>query len=547
MVIKAEEQQGKKPDPVRLRLTPPDARYSRFRWFLPFFTQLLAGTAIVSLPALVAHIITLHSQGSSELAWNFTWFLGGVIILLSFNELFGYGTAFRTIYMIERDWKLHTAALISRVAGRSDAGQIIALINKDARNIANMYMPLLDLSAAVPIMLFGTVQLWLLSPLVAGTTLLGFFATVLALTAVSRVLEKRADVFRDKIGLNASKASDIASSIRTILGLGAGRIMMTRYSASAEEVRASQMRYESVQSWSSALRVSLIGFITLLAVGFALRGSLLNGSWVPDIPASQLVTVTGIITMMMGPLWAVEMTLFNWRNARVALKRVERLERQAESSQNEGQDDAVSPASIPPPAYLPQGVEGASGVLYFNPKTAGVTAQTMSEEIAAHLRAVLPDASAVLLSEPNPTIFAGTLRQHLELGTGGLSDREAEELLRITDSEEIARRLGGNIPADYFEAGIASEGTNLSGGQRQRLALARALAQKRSHLVLAEPLNSVDEPSQRFILDQLETLVAQPGPLEKTRAVYLVSGTVEVQKRINREATSESHPVERGS
>lgn len=103
VVSKAEKPQGKKPDSVRLRLTPPGARYSRFRWFLPFFTQLLAGTAIVSLPALVAHIITLHSRENSELAWNFTWFLGGVIILLSFNELFGYGTAFRTIYMIERD------------------------------------------------------------------------------------------------------------------------------------------------------------------------------------------------------------------------------------------------------------------------------------------------------------------------------------------------------------------------------------------------------------------------------------------------------------
>lgn len=410
-----------------------------------------------------------------------------------------------------------------------------------------MYMPLLDLSAAVPIILFGTVQLWLLSPLVASTTLLGFFATVLALTAVSKVLEKRADIFRDKIGLNASKASDIASSIRTILGLGAGRVMMARYSASAEEVRASQMRYESVQSWSSALRVSLIGFITLLALGFALRDSLLNGSWVPDIPASQLVTVTGIITMMMGPLWAVEMTLFNWRNARVALKRVERLERQAESSQNAVKNDAASPTPSPTPAYLPQGVEGASGVLYFNPKTAGLTAQEMSEEIAAHLRAVLPDASAVLLSEPNPTIFAGTLRQHLELGTGGLSDREAEELLRITDSEEIARRLGGSLPADYFEAGIASEGTNLSGGQRQRLALARALAQKRSHLVLAEPLNSVDEPSQRFIFDQLETFVARPGPLEKIRTIYLVSGTAEVQKRINRDEASKFKPMRRGS
>ena len=77
-----------------------------------------------------------------------------------------------------------------------------------------------------------------------------------------------------------------------------------------------------------------------------------------------------------------------------------------------------------------------------------------------------------------------------------------EALLQITDSSEIAYRLGGRNPDEYFEALITSEGANLSGGQRQRLALARALAQDTQILILTEPLNSVDEPSQKYILRQ---------------------------------------------
>ena len=106
------------------------------------------------------------------------------------------------------------------------------------------------------------------------------------------------------------------------------------------------------------------------------------------------------------------------------------------------------------------------------------------------------------------------------------------ELLKLTDSEEIAFRLGGRDPEKYLASTLASEGTNLSGGQRQRLALARALSQPASVLVLTEPLNSVDEPSQKFILNQLETHTGQPGPLEHIRQIYLVSTTMEVERRL---------------
>ena len=152
-------------------------------------------------------------------------------------------------------------------------------------------------------------------------------------------------------------------------------------------------------------------------------------------------------------------------------------------------------------------------------------------------------------------IFAGTLRNHLRLGTVPPEDTVAaqakdEALLQITDSSEIAYRLGGRNPDEYFEALITSEGANLSGGQRQRLALARALAQDTQILILTEPLNSVDEPSQKYIYDRLEECVGTPaapelypGLLAGFETIYIISTTAEVSRRIARDNNIETQRV----
>ena len=128
-----------------------------------------------------------------------------------------------------------------------------------------------------------------------------------------------------------------------------------------------------------------------------------------------------------------------------------------------------------------------------------------------------------------------------------LAQAKDEELLKITDSREIAYRLGGRNPEDYFAARITSEGANLSGCQRQRLALARSLAQDAQVLILTEPLNSVDEPSQRYIYDAMETQVGSDrlpvgyhGLLQDLEQVYIVSTTAETTRRMERDGYPET-------
>ena len=331
------------------------------------------------------------------------------------------------------------------------------------------------------------------------------------------------------------------------------------------------MRYEKTHRWMFLIRALLGGAVTLLGVGFALTGHVENGRWVSDTPAASLVTVASIIAMMGGPIWITQNFLTEWRYAKIALAKVARLEGHAgvrqgvlksprtdeEMAQLARAEQTVEASTFEVP--VPVAPTGASNlrIVYVNPRDYNLTAQDYAEALARTLRRGgedLKDATGrrVLLSEPNPMIFAGTLQEHLRLGTVPNPDEELaqakdEELLKITDSREIAYRLGGRNPEDYFAARITSEGANLSGGQRQRLALARALAQDAQVLILTEPLNSVDEPSQRYIYDAMETQVGSdrlpvgyPGLLQDLEQVYVVSTTAETTRRMERDGYPET-------
>lgn len=514
----------------KFRLAPPGWRWRPVH-FLPFVLDLISSLMLVYLPVLVGRIIDLHLAGDTERAWQLMWWMVAIILYFAFNERAAWGITFRVVARLERDWKLYIGQLM-RQSTQRDTGALIAILNKDSRSLSMLWHPMLLASSSLGVTVFGTYQLWRISPAVALVSLVGLILTLGILTWISKVLEKHSDAFRETVGKSTSKASDIASSIRTILGLGAQNRMMGRYRNTAQEVYTAQLKLESVQTWSFAARNFLVGTVTMLAIAFALRGVLQDGVWMTDIPAGQLVTIVGLVNTLTGPIWSVEMLLFSWRNARVALKRVHRLEADVKSA---AQDDANEVHARSEGAYIDI-PKTDTVVHYINPRDHQLTAQDYAEALTASLRKREAHMSnttprRVLLSEPNPMIFAGTLRDHLQLGTAGLDDELMVELLKITDSEEIAFRLGGREPQAYLQAEISSEGTNLSGGQRQRLALARALAQQAEILVLIEPLNSVDEPSQKFILDRLETRAGR-GALSQFQQIYIVSTTMEAERRI---------------
>jgi ABC-type multidrug transport system fused ATPase/permease subunit len=130
----------------------------------------------------------------------------------------------------------------------------------------------------------------------------------------------------------------------------------------------------------------------------------------------------------------------------------------------------------------------------------------------------------ILVSEADPTLFAGTLRSELDPWGRSSGDEEIMEAIGIANAEDILDAL-----PDGLGATVEERGRSFSGGQRQRLVLARALLSDAEVLVLVEPTSAVDAHTEARIAERLRdaragktTVIVTTSPLVLDRADRVV-------------------------
>jgi ABC-type multidrug transport system fused ATPase/permease subunit len=138
--------------------------------------------------------------------------------------------------------------------------------------------------------------------------------------------------------------------------------------------------------------------------------------------------------------------------------------------------------------------------------------------------------SRVLVSEAEPRLFTGTLRDEVD-PSGGHDEAAVLAALHVADAHDVLDALPDGLATDVEE-----RGRSFSGGQRQRLALARALLADPEILVLIEPTSAVDAHTEARIAVRLRqaragrtTLVASASPLlldQADHVALLVDGRV---------------------
>ncbi len=118
--------------------------------------------------------------------------------------------------------------------------------------------------------------------------------------------------------------------------------------------------------------------------------------------------------------------------------------------------------------------------------------------------------------------FIGYCPQQIQLFTGSIYENIAAGYDEATEDDivEAAKAVGAHdfiatLPKAYYYD-VSEQGLNLSGGQRQSIALARALVRKPKILVLDEPTSSMDNESEKKVINHIFNLSYNPTILLST-------------------------------
>ena len=99
-------------------------------------------------------------------------------------------------------------------------------------------------------------------------------------------------------------------------------------------------------------------------------------------------------------------------------------------------------------------------------------------------------------------LFGGTIRENIEYGKPGATEKEILEAAKKANAMEFI-----NIFPEGLETLVGERGVQLSGGQRQRIAIARAILKDPAILILDEATSSLDSESERLVQEALQKLM----------------------------------------
>lgn len=113
--------------------------------------------------------------------------------------------------------------------------------------------------------------------------------------------------------------------------------------------------------------------------------------------------------------------------------------------------------------------------------------------------------SFVSLVSQEPTLYSGTIRENILLGTPqeDISDEQLERVCREANIYDFIISL-----PDGFSTFVGSKGGLLSGGQKQRIAIARALIRNPKILLLDEATSALDSESESVVQEALDKAAA---------------------------------------
>ena len=118
----------------------------------------------------------------------------------------------------------------------------------------------------------------------------------------------------------------------------------------------------------------------------------------------------------------------------------------------------------------------------------------------------------------NARLFHGTIRENLLMAKPLASDQDLIDALAMSGAIDFIRKLPDGLDHVMLEGG-----NGLSGGQKQALLLARSFLRQPNVLLLDEPTASLDDASEKRIIQSLAALSRDKTMLIATHRMALLS------------------------
>lgn len=293
-------------------------------------------------------------------------------------------------------------------------------------------------------------------------------------------------------------------------------------------------------NWSNTVQGSVFALVIVFGAPLVMASDMTTGS---------LVAASILSSRMMAPMSQLTQVLTRWQQAKVALKSLNNIMElpvdHAEGSKRvhlpvvrgdyvlaqaafQYTDDAPTPALWVADLKIKPGERIA--ILGRNGAGKSTLLQALAGMLDLKAGAISLDGVALAHIDPadvrrdlglltqNSRLFHGTLRDNLIMGAPHATDAEILHALSVTGAAEFVGKF-----ADGMDHLILEGGLGLSGGQRQSLLLSRLIIRQPHIVLLDEPTASLDEATERNLIQNLDTWAAHRTLIIATHRMSVLS------------------------
>ena len=293
-------------------------------------------------------------------------------------------------------------------------------------------------------------------------------------------------------------------------------------------------------NWSNTVQGSVFALVIVFGAPMVMASDMTTGS---------LVAASILSSRMMAPMSQLTQVLTRWQQAKVALKSLNNIMElpvdHAEGSKRvhlpvvrgdyvlaqaafQYTDDAPTPALLVADLKIKPGERIA--ILGRNGAGKSTLLQALAGMLDLKAGAISLDGVALAHIDPadvrrdlglltqNSRLFHGTLRDNLIMGAPHATDAEILHALSVTGAAEFVGKF-----ADGMDHLILEGGLGLSGGQRQSLLLSRLIIRQPHIVLLDEPTASLDEATERNLIQNLDTWAAHRTLIIATHRMSVLS------------------------